>query len=83
MVDKGCGFWYNNIRKLKEVDTMKQYKIRGSIVIIKAKCMKDAIRKLVEESDFVYQNHWYTRSNRKAWAEVWTGYGYYCIVEEV
>ena len=62
---------------------MKQYRIRGSIEIIKAKCMKDAIRKLVEEEDFVYCNHWYTRSNRKAWAEVETGYRYKCIVEEV
>lgn len=62
---------------------MKQYRIRGSFEIIKAKYMKDAIRKLVEEEDFVYRNHWYTRSLRKAWAEVKTGYGYKCIVEEV
>lgn len=62
---------------------MKQYRIRGTWYTIKARCMKEAIKKLVEELDFIYQNHWYTRSNRKAWAEVWTGYGYHCIVEEV
>ena len=63
---------------------MKQYRIRGSLLIIKASCMKQAILKLVnEDGDFVYRNHWYTRSNRKSWAEVETGYGYKCIVEEV
>lgn len=62
---------------------MKQYRIRGTWYTIKARCMKEAIKKLVEELDFIYQNHWYTRSNRKAWAEVTTGYGYHCIVEEV
>ena len=63
---------------------MKQYRIRGSLLIIKASCMKQAILKLVDEDgDFVYRHHWYTRSNRKAWAEVETGYGYKCIVEEV
>ena len=63
---------------------MKQYRIRGSLLIIKASCMKQAILKLVDEDgDFVYRHHWYTRSNRKAWAEVETGYGYHCIVEEV
>ena len=62
---------------------MKRYRIRGSVEIIKASCMKRAIETLVEKEDFVYRHHWYTRSNHKAWAEVWTGYGYYCIVEEV
>ena len=62
---------------------MKQYRIRGSIEIIKASCMKRAIEILVDKEDFVYRHHWYTKSKRKAWAEVETGYGYKCIVEEV
>lgn len=63
---------------------MKQYRIRGLWYTVKATCMKQAILKLVDEDgDFTYKNHWYTRSNRKAWAEVETGYGYRCIVEEV
>lgn len=63
---------------------MKQYRIKGNTEIIKASCMKQAILKLVDEDgDFVYRNHWYTRNNRKSWAEVETGYGYHCIVEEV
>ena len=62
---------------------MKQYRIKGSMEIVKASCMKRAIEILVEKDDFVYRNHWYTRSNKKAWAEVWTGYGYHCFVEEV
>lgn len=63
---------------------MKLYRIRGTWYTIKANCIKDAIKKLVDkDGDFVYKNHWYTKSNRKAWAEVKTGYGYECIVEEI
>lgn len=63
---------------------MKRYRIKGNTEIVKASCMKRAILKLVDEDgDFVYRNHWYTRSLKKAWAEVETGYGYRCIVEEV
>ena len=62
---------------------MKHFRIRGTQYTVKASCLKQAIIKLVEEKDFTYRAHWYTRSNRKAWAEVETGYGYKCIVEEV
>lgn len=63
---------------------MKQYRIRGLWYTVKASCLKQAILKLVDsEGDFVYTSHWYTRSNRKSWAEVETGYGYKCIVEEI
>ncbi len=63
---------------------MKTYRIRGSTEKIKASCMKQAIKKLVDEDmDLTYKNHWYTRSNRKSWAEVETSYGYKCIVEEL
>lgn len=63
---------------------MKQYRIRDLWYTVKANCMKQAILKLVDsDGDFVYKNHWYTRSNKKAWAEVKTNWGYECIVEEV
>lgn len=63
---------------------MKKYRIRGTWYTVSASCMRQAILKLVsEDGDFVYRHHWYTRSNRKAWAEVETDYGYKCIVEEV
>jgi hypothetical protein len=63
---------------------MKQYRIKGNTEKVKASCMKQALYKLIDEDgDFVYQNHWYTKSKRKAWAEVETSYGYKCIVEEV
>lgn len=62
---------------------MKEYRIRGCWMTVKANCMKNAIKKLVDESNFIYKNHWYTKSNRKSWAEVETDYGYKCIVEEV
>lgn len=63
---------------------MKQYRIKGNTEKVKASCMKQAIYKLVDEDgEFVYKNHWYTRSNKKAWAEVETPWGYNCIVEEV
>lgn len=46
---------------------MKLYRIRGTWYTIKANCIKDAIKKLVDkDGDFVYKNHWYTKSNRKA-----------------
>ena len=63
---------------------MKQYKIKGNTEVVKAGCMKQALYKLIDpDGDFVYRNHWYTRSKRKAWAEVETSYGYKCIVVEV
>lgn len=63
---------------------MKEFRIRGTWYTVKASCMYRAILKLVsEDGDFVYKNHWYTRSNRKSWAEVETEYGYKCIVEEI
>ena len=63
---------------------MKCYRIIGSTEIIKASCLKQAIRILVTpDSDFQYTPHWYTKSNRLSWAEVSTDYGYDCIVEEV
>ena len=69
---------------MKGGNTMKQYRIKGNTGTVKASCMKQAIYKLVDEDgEFVYKNHWYTRSNQKAWAEVETPWGYKCIVEEV
>ena len=63
---------------------MKKYRIKGNTEIVKASCMRQALYKLIDaDGDFVYRNHWYTRSNRKAWAEVETSYGYRCIVQEV
>lgn len=63
---------------------MNRYRIKGNTEIVKASCMKQALLKLVDEDgDFIYRNHWYTRSNRKAWAEFETSYGYKGIVEEV
>lgn len=63
---------------------MKSYRIRGTWYTITASCMSQAIKKLVDPyGDYTYRNHWYTKSNRKSWAEVETSYGYSCIVEEV
>lgn len=64
---------------------MKRFRIKGSTEIVKAQCLKQAILKLVCDTDELkwYRPHWYTRSNRKSWAEVETNYGYHCIVEEV
>lgn len=63
---------------------MKRYRIRGTWYTVEATCLKQAIRKLVtKDDDFTYHPHWYTRKNRKSWAEVETDYGYKCIVEEV
>lgn len=63
---------------------MKRYRIKGNTEIVKAPCMKQALKKLVDtDGDFIYKNHWYTRSNRKAWAEFETSYGYKGIVQEL
>jgi len=63
---------------------MKKYRIKGNTEIVNASCMKQALYKLIDpDGDFTYRNHWYTRSNRKAWADVETSYGYKCKVEEV
>lgn len=63
---------------------MKKFRIKGNTEIVKASCLKQALMKLVDEDgDFVYTRHWYTRSNRKSWAEFETSYGYKGIVEEV
>lgn len=63
---------------------LKDYKIKGSSEKIQAHSMKQALLKLVDnDGDFVYKNHWYTRSNRKPWAEFETSYGYKGIVEEI
>ena len=63
---------------------MKKYRIRGTWFQVSASCMKNALRKLVDEDgEFRYKNHWYTRSNRKAWAEFETPWGYKGIVEEI
>lgn len=62
----------------------RKFRIEGSTEIVKASCMKQALLKLVDpEGDFTYKNHWYTKSNRKAWCEFETSYGYKGIVKEV
>ena len=63
---------------------MKNFRIRGTWYTVKATCLKQALLKLVDsDGDFTYRPHWYTRSNRKSWAEFETGYGYRGVVEEV
>lgn len=63
---------------------MREYRIRGSVEIVKASCIKQALLKLVDgDGDFVYQAHWHTKSRRKSWAEFETSYGYKGILEEV
>ena len=63
---------------------MREYRIRGSVEIVKASCIKQALLKLVDpDGDFVYKAHWYTGSRRKSWAEFETSYGYKGILEEV
>lgn len=68
---------------------MKKFRIKGNTEIIAASCMKQALCKLVDpDGDFVYRNHWYTKSNNsnrfaKSWAEFETSYGYKGIVEEL
>lgn len=63
---------------------MKEFRIRGTWYTIRASCIRQALLKLVDENgDFTYTPHWYTKSNRKSWAEFKTSYGYSGIVEEV
>lgn len=63
---------------------MRKYRIKGNTEIVKASCMKQALLKLIDkDGEFTYRNHFYTRSNRKAWAEVKTPWGYKCIVQEI
>lgn len=63
---------------------MKNFRIRGTWYTVKATCLKQALLKLVDsDGDFTYRPNWYTRSNRKSWAEFETGYGYSGVVEEV
>lgn len=46
--------------------------------------MKQALLILVDpDGNFTYKNHWYTKSNRKSWAEFETSYGYSGIVQEI
>lgn len=73
-----------NNTKEREKEKMKSFRIRGTWYTVKASCLKQAIIKLVtEEGDFTYTPHWYTRSDKKSWAEFETSYGYRGIVEEV
>lgn len=63
---------------------MKKWRIKGTWYTVTASCAKQALFKLVDsDGDFVYRNHWYTRSTRKSWAEFETSYGYKGIIEEV
>ena len=63
---------------------MKEYRIKGTWYTVKASCIKQALLKLVDaDEDFTYRARWYTRSNRKSWAEFETSYGYKGILEEV
>ena len=63
---------------------MKEFRIKGLWYTVKATCLRQALKKLVDEDgDFTYAPHWYTRSNRKSWASFETSYGYKGIVEEV
>ena len=63
---------------------MREFRIKGLWYTVKATCLRQALKKLVDEDgDFTYTPHWYTRSNRKSWAEFETSYGYKGIVEEV
>ena len=56
---------------------MRRWRIKGCTEIITAQCAKKALLKLVDaDGDF-------TGSNRKAWAEFETSYGYKGIIEEV
>lgn len=70
--------------KRKQSGRYKKFRIRGSSEIIEATCIKKALLTLVDEDgDFTYTPHWYTRSNRKSWAEFETSYGYKGVLEEV
>lgn len=62
----------------------RRFRIKGSTEIVEAYSMKRALLKLVDpDGDFVYKNHWYTRSNKKSWCEFETSYGYKGIVMEI
>ena len=62
----------------------RRFRIKDTTEIIEANSMKQALLILVDpDGDFIYKNHWYTKSNRKSWAEFETSYGYSGIVQEV
>mgnify|MGYP001622910727 len=62
----------------------RRFRIKDTTEIIEANSMKQALLILVDpDGDFTYKNHWYTKSNRKSWAEFETSYGYSGIVQEV
>lgn len=62
----------------------RRFRIKDTAEIIEANSMKQALLILVDpDGDFTYKNHWYTKSNRKSWAEFETSYGYSGIVQEV
>lgn len=63
---------------------MKKFRIRGTWYTVNAKCIRQALLKLVDENgDFTYTPHWFTRSGRKSYAEFETSYGYKGVIEEV
>lgn len=63
---------------------MRQWRIKGTWYTVKATCAKQALLKLVNlDGDFIYKNHWNTKTGSKAWAEFETSYGYKGIIEEV
>ena len=63
---------------------MKQYRIRGTWYTVKARCIRQALLKLVDaDGNFTYKSHCYTKSRRKSWAEFETSYGYKGILEAV
>ena len=44
---------------------MKQYRIRGTWYTVKARCIRQALLKLVDaDGNFTYKSHWYTKSRR-------------------
>ena len=63
---------------------IRKWRIKGTWFTVTARSAKEALKKLVDaDGDFTYKNHWYTKSNRKAWAEFETSYGYTGIIEEI
>ena len=62
----------------------RRFRIKDTTEIIEANSMIQAFLILVDpDGDFTYKNHWYTKSNRKSWAEFEISYGYSGIVQEV
>ena len=62
----------------------RRFRIKDTTEIIEANSMKQALLILVDpDGDFTSKIHWYTKSNRKSWAEFETSYGYSGIVQEV